>query len=123
MNKVTRFIHHHRRVRHAVYQTDTNIRRSVIRSALLLLGFAAVHVTAMVWLEDMALWHAIWLTMTTLTTVGYGDVTPVTAMGKIIAALAAISGVDVLAFLTGIVATAFAAHMDQKKQFFEAQLR
>jgi len=66
---------------------------------------------------------AIFWAFIPFTSDGYGDVTPVTAMGKIIAALAAISGVVVMALLTGIVATAFAAHMDQKKQFFEAQVR
>jgi len=83
-----------------VYQTDTNIRRSVIRSALLLLGFAAVHVTAMVWLEDMALWHAIWLTMTTLTTVGYGDVSASTPAGQAATMLLMfICGITLMTFL------------------------
>ncbi len=100
MNKVTRFIHHHRRVRHAVYQTDTNIRRSVIRSALLLLGFAALHVAAMVWLEQMALWHALWLTMTTLTTVGYGDVSASTPAGQAATMLLMfICGITLMTFL------------------------
>lgn len=42
----------------------------------LLMGLAALvclHVMAMVLLEDMSLWDALWLTLTTLTTVGYGD--------------------------------------------------
>lgn len=100
MNKVTRFINHHRRVRHAVYQTDTNIRRSVIRSALVLLGFAALHVAAMVWLEEMALWHAIWLTMTTLTTVGYGDVSASTPAGQAATMLLMfICGITLMTFL------------------------
>ena len=65
---------------------------------------------------------AMYWALITITIVGYGDVTPLTEMGKIIAALAAICGVVVMALLTGIVATAFAAHMDQKKQFLEAQV-
>ncbi|MCD8520940.1 MAG: potassium channel family protein [Saccharospirillaceae bacterium] len=100
MNKVTRFIRHHRRVRHAVYQTDTNIRRSVIRSALLLLGFASVHVGAMVWLESMTLWHAIWLTMTTLTTVGYGDLSASTPAGQAATMLLMfVCGITLMTFL------------------------
>ena len=90
----------------------------VIASSLIYYAEHKVHPNGFQSIPDAMYWALI-----TLTTVGYGDVTPVTAMGKIIAALAAISGVVVMALLTGIVATAFAAHMDQKKQFFEAQVR
>jgi voltage-gated potassium channel len=90
----------------------------VIASSLIYYAEHKVHPNGFQSIPDAMYWALI-----TLTTVGYGDVTPVTAMGKIIAALAAISGVVVMALLTGIVATAFSAHMDQKKQFFEAQVR
>lgn len=90
----------------------------VIASSLIYYAENKVHPTGFQSIPDAMYWALI-----TLTTVGYGDVTPVTAMGKIIAALAAVCGVVVMALLTGIVATAFAAHMNQKKQFFEAQVR
>ena len=44
----------------------------------------------------------------TLTTVGYGDVSHLTPIGKQVGAFTAIMGVCVVALLTGIVATAFA---------------
>jgi voltage-gated potassium channel len=44
----------------------------------------------------------------TLTTVGYGDVVPVTPLGKVVAALTAVMGVAMLALPVGIVATSFA---------------
>ena len=81
-NRVTEFIRHHQRVRHAIYQTDTKLRQSVVRSGLVLLSFALLHVIAMMWLEEMALWPAVWLTMTTLTTVGYGDLSASTPAGQ-----------------------------------------
>ena len=40
-------------------------------------------------------------------TVGYGDVSPVTPLGKVIGAFTAIMGVCTVALLTGIVATSF----------------
>lgn len=90
----------------------------VVASSLIYYAEHQVHPTAFSSIPDAMYWALI-----TLTTVGYGDITPVTAMGKMIAAMAAISGVIVMALLTGIVATSFAAHMNQKKLFFEAQVR
>ena len=66
---------------------------------------------------------AMWWTIITLTTVGYGDVSPVTVMGKCIAAFTAIFGVIVVALLTGIVANSFNAQMDRRKIIFEDQVR
>ena len=61
--------------------------------------------------------------VTTLTTVGYGDVSPITVFGKSIAAITAIFGVVVVALLTGIVANSFNAQMDRRKVIFEDQVR
>ena len=49
--------------------------------------------------------QAMWWTVVTLTTVGYGDIVPITVVGKFIATLTALMGVCVVALLTGIVAT------------------
>jgi voltage-gated potassium channel len=94
MNKLTRFVRHQKRTRHAVYMTDRNILRSVQKSMILLAVFAILHVLAMVRFEGMSLWDAFWLTMTTLTTVGYGDLTAETVPGRIATML--------LIFLIGI---------------------
>jgi voltage-gated potassium channel len=66
---------------------------------------------------------AMYWAIITLTTVGYGDVSPVTVLGKCIAAFTAIFGVTVVALLTGIVANAFNAQMDRRKVIFEDQVR
>ncbi|MGH7004598.1 MAG: ion transporter, partial [Alphaproteobacteria bacterium] len=50
---------------------------------------------------------AMWWAMAALTTVGYGDVTPVTPFGRIIAGLVALLGIAVIALPVGIVASAF----------------
>lgn len=51
--------------------------------------------------------RALWWSMATLTTVGYGDVYPVTALGKIIASAIAIIGIAAVAMPAGILAAAF----------------
>jgi voltage-gated potassium channel len=52
---------------------------------------------------------ALWWAVVTLTTTGYGDVVPVTTMGRLVAALVMISGLGVFGLWTGILATGFAA--------------
>ena len=54
---------------------------------------------------------AMWWSIVTITTVGYGDVVPLSAWGKAIGAFTALSGIFTAALLTGIVASAFAARV------------
>jgi voltage-gated potassium channel len=57
---------------------------------------------------------AMWWGVVTLTTVGYGDVYPVTALGKFIGALIAILGIGLFALPAGIIASGFAAELQAK---------
>ncbi|WP_374445759.1 ion transporter [Stella sp.] len=52
--------------------------------------------------------RAMWWAIATLTTVGYGDVYPVTAAGRVLAGLTALAAIGLIAAPTGILATAFA---------------
>jgi voltage-gated potassium channel len=52
---------------------------------------------------------ALWWAVVTLTTTGYGDVVPVTPLGRVVAMLVMISGLGVFGLWTGILATGFAA--------------
>ena len=51
--------------------------------------------------------RALWWALTTLTTVGYGDVYPVTPLGRVFAGLMAVAGIGLIAMPTGILAAAF----------------
>lgn len=51
--------------------------------------------------------RALWWSVATLTTVGYGDVAPITALGRIFAAITAVAGIGMIAMPTGILAAAF----------------
>ena len=66
--------------------------------------------------------QAMWWSIVTLTTVGYGDVSPVTPLGKVIGAFTAIMGVCTVALLTGIVATSFSNQRTRKTALFEAEI-
>ena len=63
--------------------------------------------------------EAMWWSIITLTTVGYGDVSPVTPVGKIVGAATALLGVCSVALLTGIVANAFTEQLARKRAVFE----
>jgi len=66
---------------------------------------------------------AIYWAVITLTTVGYGDFTPVTWLGRVISLFTAFLGVCTVAILTGIVASAFANQMARRRVIFETELR
>jgi voltage-gated potassium channel len=51
----------------------------------------------------------LWWAVATLTTTGYGDVVPVTPLGRLVAAVVMICGLGVFGLWTGILATGFAA--------------
>lgn len=59
--------------------------------------------------------RALWWAVSTLTTVGYGDVVPVTALGKLFAAFTAIAGIGLIAMPTGILAAAFSEAFAQAR--------
>jgi voltage-gated potassium channel len=59
--------------------------------------------------------ETMWWSIVTLTTVGYGDVSPVTAVGKLIGATTAMMGVCSIALLTGIIGAGFSNQMSKKK--------
>ena len=59
--------------------------------------------------------QAMWWAVATLTTVGYGDVTPVTAAGKFIAGIVMISGLGFFALPIGIIASGFMEEFRRKE--------
>jgi len=57
---------------------------------------------------------AIWWSVTTITTVGYGDKYPVTAEGRIIAMMLMVSGMGLFGGLSGLVASVFVGSKEKK---------
>jgi voltage-gated potassium channel len=51
--------------------------------------------------------RSMWWSVVTLTTVGYGDVVPITPLGKFFAGLTSIAGIGMIAMPTGILAASF----------------
>ena len=59
--------------------------------------------------------HSMYWAIVTLTTVGYGDVYPVTALGKIFAVISAFSSIGIVALPAGILAGSFTEKFKKKK--------
>jgi voltage-gated potassium channel len=59
---------------------------------------------------------AIWWSVATITTVGYGDVYPVTTEGRILAMVLMISGVSMFVALSGIVASSLMGQRENKME-------
>jgi voltage-gated potassium channel len=57
---------------------------------------------------------ALWWAIVTIGTIGYGDVVPVTALGKLIATGTIFVGLVMMALPVGIIATAFAAEIRRR---------
>jgi voltage-gated potassium channel len=95
-------------------------RRALFASGVILLGLvllaaAALHVAEVEAQPEKfgSIPRAMWWAIVTLTTVGYGDVVPVTALGRIIAGFTAIAGLMTLP--VGIIATAFAEQIHRQE--------
>lgn len=66
--------------------------------------------------------RALWWSIATLTTVGYGDVAPISALGKAFAGLTAVAGIGLIAMPTGILAAAFSDVIQQRRQVAEREM-
>lgn len=61
---------------------------------------------------------AMWWAFSTLTTVGYGDVTPITAGGKMFGASITVMGVGMVALPAGILASAFSEQIRLREDLY-----
>ncbi|MFZ5719511.1 MAG: potassium channel family protein [Pseudomonadota bacterium] len=60
--------------------------------------------------------RALWWSVVTLTTIGYGDVYPETALGRVLAGITAMLGIGLIAIPTGILAAAFSDALEQQRR-------
>lgn len=104
--------------------------RDTFISALYLLALSILITSCLIYYAEHALQpdkfgtipDAMWWSIITVTSVGYGDVTPISAWGKLIGAVTALSGVFTVALLTGIVASAFASRVRTQELKFTTEV-
>jgi voltage-gated potassium channel len=107
-----------RRAEHAI------AHRRVFRylaGATVVLSFAA---GVLVWIIDRedfpTLGDALWWALVTLATVGYGDIVPHSAWGRVVGSVVIVLGVTFLSLLTAIVTSYFVA-ADQEQRMAEVE--
>ena len=98
-------------------------RTALLSCLMFLIGLALISASFMQWAEHDAqpekfgtVPDALYWAMITLSTVGYGDVVPITTTGKLVASLTAVFGIAMLALPVGILATSF-AQVIQRRDF------
>jgi len=97
-------------------------KEELVISAVLIFIILAVSSTVMYYIENPAqpqkfssIPHTMWWGVVTLSTVGYGDMYPITPLGKFVGALVAISGIALFALPAGIIAAGLVESLHHRK--------
>ncbi|WP_283410027.1 potassium channel family protein [Anoxynatronum buryatiense] len=83
-------------------RTNGLIYMVFITMAVTLMGAVSIYL-----LEDMSVIDSLWWSFVTITTVGYGDISPSTNGGKLLASVLMLVGIGFLGMVTGTIATYF----------------
>lgn len=85
--------------------------------AVIFLGAIGIH-----YAENMNFSDAIWWSFVTTTTVGYGDISPASPFGRIIACILMIVGIGLIGSLTSTITAFFFYTSQQKKSFKQTEI-
>lgn len=81
---------------------------------VLFLGTIGIHLS-----EGISFGNALWWSFVTITTVGYGDISPSTTSGRLIAGFLMITGIGFLSMLTGTISTYFLSRNRNKSYKYQ----
>ena len=62
---------------------------------------------------------AMWWAIITMTSVGYGDVVPITVLGKVLASIISIVSIGIVALPAGLLASGFSEAIRQRRAHYE----
>jgi len=96
-------------------------RNALLGSSMIIFGVILMAATVMYLIEHdqqpekfRSILHGIYWAITTVTTVGYGDVVPISNMGKMVGAVVMLMGYGLIALPVGIIASAFAREIHSR---------
>jgi voltage-gated potassium channel len=92
---------------------------AVVVVLLVLLGAFLVRVLEPETFDDFGL--SAWWAVTTVSTVGYGDIVPVTTQGRIVGTVLMVTGVSLIPLVTSIVVSILAAKRAEEESRDEAR--
>lgn len=116
--KLGRFSSAFRELARAIHERRYELYVTIsLATFLLLFGAAALYLAEGDVQPDKfgSIPRALWWSIITLTTVGYGDVSPITPLGKVMASIVALAGIGLVAMPTGIMAAAFSDAMQRHR--------
>ncbi len=106
---------------HSLIRVISNERKALIGAGLLLVTAVLFASTGIYYLEGHvqpeqfgSVPKSSWWAIATLTTVGYGDVTPVTAMGRLFGGIVMVTGLCILALPVAIISAGFAQEVNRR---------
>jgi voltage-gated potassium channel len=103
--------------------------KSISAAMMVMLFLIVIAASLMYTLESKAqpevfgsILQSLWWSVVTMTTVGYGDVTPITTAGKIVSTFIMLIGVGLVALPTGMLAARFGEELKNRKKDLNHQI-
>lgn len=109
--------HRWRLIRRKVQHLD--LRRTVLRAGVYLSTVLVLHTVAMVVFEEIKPSDALWLTLTTVVTVGYGDLSATTTWGRVATVILIYFGAIFVMFQSA--ADYFESRSEKKRRMLKGQ--
>jgi voltage-gated potassium channel len=105
--RLTKFLHEPPSVRLAA-----NV---IVTATVLVVVLGGVMMRVLDHRDYASVWLGMWWVLQTVTTVGYGDLTPETVIGKILTSLVMLWGVAFLAIITAAITSVFVARAQRER--------
>ena len=93
-----------------------NAARVIVVTTLLIVVIGGIAIRLLDHREYSSIWLGMWWALQTVTTVGYGDVTPENVPGRFVGALMMLQGIAFLAITTAAITSTFVARAQAKRQ-------
>jgi voltage-gated potassium channel len=128
--RVLRLIRFFRILKISRYNTTLKLIGSVIKDKKTELGMTLFVTSLILVIASFLMYHiegpiqpdkfpnvfaTLWWAIATLTTIGYGDVYPITGLGKLLSGCIALMGIGLVALPTGIISAGFIGKLNETK--------
>jgi len=119
--KITRYSHSMALLIEVLKRESGNLLSTfIILGTLIIIAATGIHlVEGQVQPENFdSIPKALWWATITLTTIGYGDVVPITLLGKLFGGIIAILGISMAALPAGILASGFTTELNRRRDLY-----
>ena len=114
----------HSKTFHIITNIIYKKRSELLTSLILMFSLLLICSTGVYYAENEAqpekfssIPSSMWWAVATLTTVGYGDIFPITSIGKLLGSISAIFGIGLFALPAGLLASGFSDELEKEKKY------